>query len=190
MAEQPATAQQDQKDQTQPAGQDKPPVSPEPESSGLLGGIKKRLGKSYGLILGLGALIAVFLCVLLFALTVALLGGGSGRAAHWVSIIRDLFIILLAIEGMFTGIALILLVLQLAALVNLLQNEIKPIVDNANATVQTVRGTAEFMSQNAVEPVVKFGMLVAGIGGVLREVLGIRRSLRQAGQDKSSTESK
>lgn len=183
-------AEQPQQDQNKTAGQDTAPADTSPEPSGPLGGIKKRLGKSYGLVLGLGALVAVFLCVLLFALGVAIAGGGSGRAAHWVSIIRDLFIILLAIEGMFTGIALILLVLQLAALVNLLQNEIKPIVDNANATVQTVRGTAEFMSQNAVEPVMKFGMLVAGIGGVMREVLGIRRNLRPTGRDQNSTESK
>ncbi len=60
-------------------------------------------------------------------------------AANWVGMIRDVFIIVLAMEGMLMGIALIVLILQLAALVNVLQNEIKPIVDNANETVTTVR---------------------------------------------------
>jgi hypothetical protein len=78
------------------------------------------------------------------------------------------------------------LVLQLAALVNLLQNEIKPIVDNANETVTTVRGTAQFMSQNVVEPVIKVGALAAGIGGVVRELFRLRRSVRAASRDGKS----
>jgi len=133
-------------------------------------------------LVGLGALVAVFVVGLVSALLVAVLAD-PGDAANWVGIIRDLFIIVLAMEGMMMGIALIVLVLQLAALVNLLQNEVKPIVDNANETVTTVRGTAQFMSQNVVEPVVKFSALAAGIGGIMRELLGIRRTLRAAGKE-------
>ena len=49
----------------------------------------------------------------------------------------------------------------------------------------TVRGTAKFMSESVVEPVLKFGAFTAGVGGVVRELLGLRRSLRAAskGQD-------
>lgn len=196
MAEQPKAAQDAAQASTQttvpvtPAKQEPAPESAEPEPSGPLAKLRQYLGKFYGLALGLGALILIFICVLLFALAIALVGGGSGRAAHWVSIIRDLFIIVLAMEGMFMGLALIVLVLQLAALVNLLQNEIKPIVDNANETVTTVRGTAQFMSQSVVEPVVKFGAMVAGVGALVRDALGIRRTLNAAGRDGKNTESK
>lgn len=130
-------------------------------------------------VVGLAIVVAVFVIVLVAALLVALLADPDD-AATWVGIIRDLFIIVLAMEGMLMGLALIVLVLQLAALVNLLQSEVKPIVDNASETVTTVRGTARFMSQNVVEPVVKFGALMAGVGGVLREVLRIRRTVRAA----------
>jgi amino acid permease len=106
-------------------------------------------------------------------------------AANWVGIIRDLFIIVLAMEGMLIGIAFIVLIVQLAALLNLLQNEIQPIVDNANETVSTVRGTAQFMSQNVVEPVLKFGALAAGVGAVMREMIGIRQSLRSGSKNGS-----
>ena len=138
-------------------------------------------------VVGLGALVAVFVIGLVAALLIAVLANPTD-AANWVGIIRDLFIIVLAMEGMMMGIALIVLVLQLAALVNLLQNEIKPVVDNANQTVTTVRGTAQFMSQNVVEPVIKFGALAAGIGGVARELFRLRRSVRAASQDGKKSE--
>jgi hypothetical protein len=135
-------------------------------------------------VVGLVALVAVFVVGLVGALVVALVTDPDD-AANWVGIIRDVFIIVLAMEGMLMGIALIVLILQLAALVNVLQNEIKPIVDNANETVTTVRGTTQFVSQNVVAPVIKFGALTAGVGAVLREVLGIRRALGRSKNGKS-----
>jgi len=138
-------------------------------------------------VVGLVALVAVFVLGLVGALVVALVADPDD-AANWVGIIRDVFIIVLAMEGMLMGIALIVLILQLAALVNVLQNEIKPIVDNANETVTTVRGTTQFVSQNVVEPVIKFGALTAGVGAVLREVLGIRRALGRSKNGKSGEE--
>lgn len=124
------------------------------------------------------AVVAVFVVGLVGALAVALIADPDD-AASWVGIIRDLFIIVLAMEGMLMGIALIVLILQLSALVNLLQSELQPIVENANETVSTVRGTAQFMSQNVVEPVIKAGALMAGVGGLVRELLRLRRSVRQ-----------
>jgi hypothetical protein len=140
----------------------------------------------FWVILGIGAVVVIFLAALIVALVAALLGD-PGDVANWVGIVRDLFIILLAMEGMVMGIALIVLVIQLAALLNILQNEVQPIVDNANETVTTVKGTAQFMSQNLVEPVIKTSAFVAGIGGLVREVIGIRRSLNKA--KKAGTES-
>ena len=131
-------------------------------------------------LVGVGAVVAVFVLGLVGAVLLAILADPDD-AANWVGIVRDIFIIVLAMEGMLIGVALVVLIIQLAALVNLLQNEIQPIVDNANETVTTVRGTAQFMSQNVVEPVVKTGALLAGIGGVLREVLRLRRTVRKAG---------
>jgi len=133
--------------------------------------------------IGLIAMVAVFLVGLIAAVLVALLADPDD-AATWVGIIRDIFIIFLAMEGMLMGIALIALVLQLAALVNLLQNEITPIVDNLTKTTSTVRGTTEFMSQNVVEPVIKFSALAAGVSGLIREAIGIRQSLRSGNGQK------
>jgi hypothetical protein len=138
-------------------------------------------------LVGLGAFVGVFIVGLVLALAVAL-AADPDDAATWVGIIRDMFIIVLAMEGMLVGLALIVLVIQIAALVNLLQNEIKPIVDKTNETATTVRGTAQFMSQNVIEPVVKFGALTAGIGGLVREMLGIRHALQTAGKNGKEAE--
>jgi len=142
---------------------------------------KKKRGVFFWPLVGLGVMGGVFLVALVLALVSAIFAEPDD-AANWIGIIRDLFIIVLAMEGMLMGIALIVLVIQLAALVNLLQNEIQPIVDNAQQTVSTVKGTAQFMSQNIVEPVVKFGAMAAGVGGIMREMFKLRGSLRSAGR--------
>jgi chromate transport protein ChrA len=138
----------------------------------------------FWVVVALIALAAVFVLGMVLALAVAIFVDADD-AANWVGIIRDVFIIVLAMEGMIMGIALIVLVIQLAALLNLLQNEIQPIVDNANETVTTVRGTAQFMSQNLIEPVIKFTALTAGISGLVRESLRIRGAVRAASQNGS-----
>ncbi len=59
--------------------------------------------------------------------------------------IRDIMIILMAIEFMFMGVALLVLIVQLATLINLLQNEIIPIVEATNETANTLRGTTSIL---------------------------------------------
>lgn len=139
----------------------------------------------FWVVVGLGALAGTFVIGLIIAILLALFLDLDGTA-NWVGIIRDIFIIILAMEGIMIGVALIVLILQLAALLNLLQNEVQPIVDNANETVSTVRGTAQFMSQNLVEPVIKISALSAGIGGLLREWFRIRRNLNAASKKQSA----
>ena len=56
--------------------------------------------------------------------------------------IRDIFIIVVALESLIIGVALVVLIVQLASLINLLQNEVKPILNATNETVNTLRGTA------------------------------------------------
>lgn len=152
---------------------------------------EKNSGRSFvfWIALVIGGVIGLFMISLIAALVLAL-AGDPADVANWVGIFRDLFIILLAMEGIIMGMALIVLVIQLAALLNILQNEVKPIVDNANETVTTVRGTAQFMSQNMVEPVVKTSAFIAGVSGMLREVMGIRRALKPTTPKEPSDQSR
>jgi hypothetical protein len=88
--------------------------------------------------------------------------------------IRDIFIIVVALESLIIGVALIVLIVQLASLINLLQNEVKPILTATNETVNTLRGTAEFLGENVVEPVIQLNGYLAGMYRML-ELMGIRK---------------
>ena len=88
--------------------------------------------------------------------------------------IRDVFIIVVALETLVIGVALIVLIVQLASLINLLQNEVKPILHATSDTVNTLRGTAEFLGENVVEPVIKLNGYLAGMTRML-ELMGLRK---------------
>jgi len=63
--------------------------------------------------------------------------------------------------------ALVVLIIQLAILINLLQNEIKPILHSTNETVNTLKGTTVFLSNNLVQPVLKLNEYLAGLKKLL-----------------------
>jgi amino acid transporter len=88
--------------------------------------------------------------------------------------IRDVFIIIVALESLIIGVAIIVLIIQLASLINLLQNEVRPILTATNETVNNLRGTAEFLGENVVEPVIKLNGYLAGMNRVI-ELMGIKK---------------
>jgi hypothetical protein len=85
--------------------------------------------------------------------------------------IRDIVIVFMAVESLLIGLTLILLIIQLARLTALLQNEIKPILDSTNDTVNTLRGTTQFLSRNLVDPVMK----VNSTASAIRKALGLMK---------------
>jgi hypothetical protein len=85
--------------------------------------------------------------------------------------IRDIFIIFLALISLLVGVALVILTAQIASLINLLQNEIRPILKSTNETANTLKGTTEFLSDHLVGPVIKMNEYLAG----LRTILMFRR---------------
>ncbi len=87
--------------------------------------------------------------------------------------IRDVFIIVVSFETLVIGIALIVLLVQLASLINLLQNEVRPILHATSETVNTLRGTADFLGESVVEPVIKLNTYLASIQRVL-ELMGLK----------------
>jgi len=99
--------------------------------------------------------------VILVAAIIGLLVFLYSRGPETTGQVRDIFIIFMAFESLIIGAALIILIVQLALLTNLLQNEIKPIIDSTNETVNTVRGTATFLSDNLAEPVIKLNEYLA-----------------------------
>ncbi|MBZ0302353.1 MAG: hypothetical protein K8J31_21580 [Anaerolineae bacterium] len=125
-----------------------------------------------------GVLMGIVALVFLLGLLLALFSDVD-QAAPRVQIIRDIFIIILALQGIFVIGALAVLILQIARLINLLQNEVMPILKNTEETVNTARGTVEFVGSNLAEPVIRVNGFLVAISVLLRELFGIRRALRR-----------
>lgn len=120
---------------------------------------------------GIAIGVLVILGLLITAIVLMLRPETSGET---VGKIRDVFVIVMALMSLFIGVAVVILVVQVASLVNLVQNEIRPILKATNETVNTLRGTAEFLGENVVEPVIKLNGYLAGLQRVL-ELMGIKK---------------
>ncbi len=111
--------------------------------------------------------IAVFIVILVLAvLGVTALARNPDATETW----RDIFIIIMAIESLFLGFVLILLLIQLARLIALIQNEVTPILDSTNETLNTVRGTTSFLSKNLVTPLIRVNSSLAGLRQAIKSI--------------------
>ena len=108
-------------------------------------------------------LVAVLLLGGFIAGIVLLLSAEPEKAGQ----IRDIFIIVMAMEFLVIGVALIILIIQIAILTNLMQNEVKPILTSTQDTVNTLKGTVRFLSNNVSEPVIKLNEYLAGFKKLL-----------------------
>lgn len=107
--------------------------------------------------------IVILIAVLILGLIVTSIVLLSKADLNTTSRIRDIFIIFMAFESIVIGVALVVLVVQISTLINLLQNEVKPILKSTKETVDTLKGTTEFLSSNLVEPVIKLNGYMAGM---------------------------
>jgi hypothetical protein len=103
------------------------------------------------------ALVVIFLILIAFLLFLL----SPNTDPDTVSRIRDVFIIVMALESLIIGLILVLLIYQLTRLINMINNEVKPILESTNETLNTMRGTSAFLSENVVEPVIKINEYVA-----------------------------
>jgi hypothetical protein len=117
-------------------------------------------------------LASLFLIILIAGVVLAVIAMVQNPAT--TENIRDIVIIFMAIESLLIGVALIVLIIQLARLTDLLVNDVKPILDSTNDTLGTIRGTTHFLSKNLVQPVVKMNSSFAAIRRAT-ELLRFRR---------------
>ena len=120
---------------------------------------------------------AIWIIIVTLIILVALIAGivflaqtDSNTTGH----IRDIFIIVLGLESLVIGVALVILVIQLAVLLNLLQNEIKPILKTTRDTVTTLKGTTAFLSEHAIKPIINISSMTAGVRKLI-ELIGFIR---------------
>ena len=108
----------------------------------------------------LPAIIGITLVLMFVTITVLLVM--LVRNPELTQLIRDIMIIALAIEGLFIGIAIILAIFQITMFIRLLQDDIKPILEQANETLSTVRSTAGMVNENLTGPIMKIAGTLSG----------------------------
>ena len=118
--------------------------------------------------------ITITIAAVVFVALIVLAVYGLTRDANVTQNIRDIFIIFMALESLVIGAALVILIVQISSLINLLNNEIKPILDATNETIATLRGTTQFLSENLVDPVVKLNSYLAGLQKIF-ELMGMKK---------------
>jgi len=130
------------------------PVSVAPRLLLPAGAPVKKKASTLPIILGgVGLLVVVVGFIVLLMLT----------GSESVGKIRDIFIIFMALESLVIGVVLVVLITQLAVLINLIQNEIKPILQATNETMHMLKGTTAFVSDHVAEPVIKMNEYLAGL---------------------------
>jgi len=100
-------------------------------------------------------------------------------------VVRDIAIVFVAVETFLIGLAMILLLFQIQVLIQVLRDEIQPLLRSVNDTASTVRGTTEFVSHNMVTPIIRlagFGAAVQRVTGDLVSILRVVRPRRNVTQ--------
>jgi hypothetical protein len=118
-------------------------------------------GRQTALIVGAVVLLVVVVAGLVLAISAMV------RNPDGTETVRDILIIFVAAESFLIGLALIVLIVQLARLTALLQNEVRPILESTNETVSTLRGTSQFLSDNVVRPVIQANGSLAAVRRVM-----------------------
>ena len=122
-------------------------------------------------------IIAVIVLVILTGMVFGVIALSRSGAEN-IETVRDIFIIILAFESLLIGGALIILIIQLALLSNLIQNELTPILTSTKETVKTVKGTSTFISEKSIAPIVSAAGILAG-GKKLFELVGFIREKKK-----------
>jgi hypothetical protein len=91
--------------------------------------------------------------------------------------IRDIAIVVLALETLVVMVLLLLIVVLLVVVVILVYDRMIPILEQMNRTVNTVadtvhtvRGTTEFVGERVVYPVIEISSYVSGVLGILKGI--------------------
>ena len=94
------------------------------------------------------------------------------------TVIRDIAIVFVAVETFVIGLVAIVLIFQIQMLIQVLRDEIQPLLQSVNDTASTVRGTTDFMSHNVVSPIIKLAGFTAGVQKITSDVLTVFGGMR------------
>jgi hypothetical protein len=97
-----------------------------------------------------------------------LLGFAAMIAAGVIDEVRDILIILLATESLVIGGVTLFLLYQMIMLVTLLREDLIPLIQSAQETVNSARGTTVYVSRKIIVPSAKAATTVARLQAMAR----------------------
>jgi len=120
--------------------------------------------------------ILVVVVVLLAAMCYFLFSAPNARVP-----LRDISVIILALESIVMLLLLIVVIAMLWWLIHTLERKITPILDSTNETVSavsdtvnTVRGTATFVSDTVVSPIITVSSYASGVKSAIQVLTRLR----------------
>jgi len=131
-------------------------------------------------------IIALIVLIFVIGLVAALVNPQGAQA--FFAYLRDLMLIVLAVQGILIVTAVAVVIVQVARFVNLLRSEVKPITDDTREAINNVRVTTHVVRKGALEPLLVVNGFFAGLLAFLREFFKIRRLIRRP-EDTSSSSS-
>ncbi len=85
-----------------------------------------------------------------------------------IETVRDLSIILLALEVFIVNIILVLLLWQIRNMIIVLREESRPVLRSTAETTETVKNTSRFLSNHVARPVIRAASFMAGVRGAVK----------------------
>ncbi len=110
-------------------------------------------------LIGIGIAVIAVLVLLSFAVMIA---------AGVIDEVRDIVIILLATESLIIGGVTLFLLYQVIMLVTLLREELIPLIQSTQDTVNSARGTTVYVSRKIIVPSAKAATTVARLQAMTR----------------------
>ena len=111
------------------------------------------------ILIGIGIAVIAVLILLGFAVMIA---------AGVIDEVRDVVIILLAVESLVIGGVTLFLLYQIIMLLTLIREELIPLIQSAQDTVNSARGTTVYVSRKIVVPSAKAATTVARLQTMAR----------------------
>jgi hypothetical protein len=111
----------------------------------------------------------------LLALVVIVAGIAALASLFPLQGVRDIAIVVLAALWVLNGIVLLMSVLVLTWVVLVIKDGVVPVLEKATSTLDTVQGTAQFLGESVVNPVVKAASAAAWIRGAMLRIVGRKR---------------
>lgn len=120
---------------------------------------KTKPEKGSGIFILLGILILAAIAAIVYFMVIS--------SVETSELVKNISIVLLVFSSVIGTVSLVILIIQLAKLTNLVKNEVKPIMTTTRETVNHVKGTASFISDKMVNPVISANAKIAGINRVV-----------------------